>query len=134
MKNQKAIQIHVFHCINTLDDRDSLFTVPDETVSLKFYKLPCSSMVKDVFLLRAFEAGADMVMVAVCPQGTCRYVEGNARAKKRVQWVKGLLDEIGLDGRRLMLFNLPHQDPQAFNSAIGQVREQMTLLETALNN
>jgi len=73
---------------------------------LKFVALACSSMVKDVFLLRAFEAGADAVVVLVCPEGACRYVEGNLRAKKRVQWVKDLLDEIGMDGRRLALHNL----------------------------
>ena len=50
------------------------------------------------------------MVVMVCPEGACRYVEGNIRAKKRIGWVKTLLDEIGLDGRRLSLFNLPSGD------------------------
>ena len=49
----------------------------------------------------------------VCPEGECRYVEGNLRAKKRVMWVKRLLDEIGLDGNRLSLFNISSQDEAA---------------------
>lgn len=63
-------------------------------------------MVKDVFLLRAFEAGADAAAVFVCLEGQCRHLEGNIRAKKRVNFVKNLLDEIGLGGRRLSLHNV----------------------------
>ncbi len=73
-------------------------------------RLACSSMVKDIVLLKAFEAGADGVLVMVCPEGQCRYVEGSIRAKKRVQWVKSLLDEIGLDGRRLSICTMFLQD------------------------
>jgi coenzyme F420-reducing hydrogenase delta subunit len=70
-------------------------------------------MVKDVFLLRAFESGSDAAVVFVCPEGECRYVEGNIRAKKRVKRVKDLLDEIGLDGRRLSIFNISSGDEAA---------------------
>ena len=110
MANKFIPKITLFHCINTFVYETALsFENPDE-FRLKTVRLPCASMVKDVFLLRAFEAGADMVVVMVCPEGACRYVEGNIRAKKRIGWVKTLLDEIGLDGRRLSLFNLPSGD------------------------
>jgi coenzyme F420-reducing hydrogenase delta subunit len=89
---------------------DGMPAIGLENVDLKFVSMACSSMVKDVFLLRAFEAGADAVIVLVCPEGKCRHVEGNIRAKKRVAWVKDLLDEIGLDGRRLSLFNISEND------------------------
>ena len=55
-------------------------------------------MTREVVLLRAFEAGADAVVVMVCPQDTCHYLQGNVRTAKRVTRVKKLLDEIGLDG------------------------------------
>jgi coenzyme F420-reducing hydrogenase delta subunit len=103
-------KITLFHCINTFSD-DSLLPVSGQDMfELKAVKMPCSSMVKDVFLLRAFEAGADAVIVFVCPEGACRYLEGNIRAKKRINRVKNLLDEIGLDGRRLSLCNISHGD------------------------
>ena len=103
-------KVTIFHCINVFGDGDALPVEAEDGVALNFVKMPCSSMVKDVFLLRAFEAGADVVAVLVCAEGACRYVEGNLRAKKRVQWVKALLDEIGLDGRRLALFNVTAAD------------------------
>jgi coenzyme F420-reducing hydrogenase delta subunit len=59
-------------------------------------------MIKDVFILKAFECGADGVMVIGCPSGKCKRIDGNVRAVKRVAWVQKLLDEIGLGGKRLI--------------------------------
>lgn len=116
-------KITLFHCINTFAEAEAIPSTGGGAFEAKFVKLPCSSMVKDVFLMKAFEAGADAVVVLVCPEGACRYVEGNLRAKKRVQYVKGLLDEIGLDGRRLSLFNVPNEDVAAADAALGEVLE-----------
>ena len=118
-------KISVFHCINVFADGEELLPPDMNKAAVEFLKLPCSSMVKDVFLLRAFEAGADAVRVLVCPEGSCRYVEGNLRAKKRVGWVKNLLDEIGLDGRRLELHNISYQDADALGQIIEQTLTQL---------
>jgi len=120
MADQFKPEIAVFHCINTFADSAVLPIAENEHFSVKSYKLPCSSMVKDVYLLRAFEAGADAVLVFVCPEGQCRYVEGNIRAAKRVQFVKRLLDEIGIDARRLALFNIAAGDAAAVVEIIHQ--------------
>jgi coenzyme F420-reducing hydrogenase delta subunit len=85
-------------------------------------------MVKDVFLLRAFESGADGVVVLVCPEGQCRFLEGNIRAKKRVAWVRNLLDDIGLDGRRLSLGNMAAGDNTAANQTIDNVLKNLVEL------
>jgi coenzyme F420-reducing hydrogenase delta subunit len=121
-------KITLFHCINAFaESAPSPFGDRDD-FEIKFMRLPCSSMVKDVFLLRAFEAGADAVVVLVCPEGQCRYVEGNIRAKKRVQWVKNLLDEIGLDGRRLALNNISAGDKEATSLIIQKTLKDLSTL------
>ena len=94
-------RVTIFHCINAFDENQKIIDL-----NINFIKMPCSSMTKDVFLLRAFEAGADGVVVLVCPQDRCQYVEGSLRAQKRVGYVKKLLDEIGIDTRRLSIYNL----------------------------
>lgn len=99
--------ITVFYCINTFFEEVSLPAGCENNYELQTVKLPCSGMVKDVFLLKAFETGADAVVVLVCPEEQCRYVQGSIRARKRVEWVQDLLDEIGLSGRRLSIFNIP---------------------------
>ena len=106
MKKKFKPTITVFYCINTLFEEVSLLAGGENNYELKTVKLPCSGMVKDVFLLKAFEAGADAVVVLVCPEEQCRHVQGSIRARKRVEWVQNLLDEIGLSGRRLSIFNI----------------------------
>ena len=106
MKKNFKPKITLFHCINAFNEGASLPLTGADDFEMKIVKLPCSSMVKDVFLLRAFEAGSDGVLVLVCPEGQCRYLEGNIRAKKRVEWVQNLLDEIGLNGKRLSICNV----------------------------
>jgi len=123
-KNFKP-KITLFHCINTFSDGASLPIAAEVDCELQSVKLPCSSMVKDVFLLRAFEAGSDAVIVLVCPEGQCRYVEGNLRAKKRVIWVKKLLDEIGLDGRRLSIFNVSSEDEGTAVRILQKIRSDL---------
>ena len=110
MKNKFIPKITIFHCINTFGNDSFLAAGKREKFEVKIVTMACSSMVKDVFLLRAFESGADAVVVMVCPEGACRYIEGNFRAKKRIERVQKLLDEIGLDGKRLTMYNVSPGD------------------------
>ena len=126
MTEKNKPEITLFHCINTQLDENAMADNSDKRCELTCIKLACSSMIKDVFLLRAFEAGADAVAVLVCPEGACRHTEGNIRAKKRVDWVKNLLDKIGLDGKRLSIHNIAAKD-NAEASRI--VRDTLSVLE-----
>lgn len=128
MKNNEVPQITVFHCINTFEDDADLSGLEDLAAGVKFIKMACSSMVKDVYLLRALEAGADAVLVVVCPDGRCRYVEGNLRAKKRIDRVRGLLEDIGLDGRRLSLLQAARDDDSA---VLAGLQSTLAALQTS---
>ena len=81
-------------------------------------------MIKDVYILKAFECGADGVMVVGCPSGKCKRIDGNIRAAKRVAWVQKLLDEIGLGGNRLV-----YADGDNADSAFTQLLETLDGLE-----
>jgi len=74
--------------------------------NIEIIKVPCTGKVDLIHLLMAFEEGADGVMVAGCLEGDCHYQAGNLRAKKRVQRAKAILDQVGLNGGRLEMFNL----------------------------
>jgi F420-non-reducing hydrogenase iron-sulfur subunit len=119
-------RITVFHCFNAVENLADIVKIDCD---IKEIQMPCSSMTKEVFLLRAFESGADAVVVIVCPQGTCRYIEGNIRAGKRVARVKKLLDEIGLDSQRLNIFFIPPGDNSALNDAINQTINSLFVAE-----
>jgi coenzyme F420-reducing hydrogenase delta subunit len=78
--------------------------------------VPCTGRLQPENLLKAFEAGADIVCIVACEESNCHHGEGSRRAQRRVDYVRGLLNDIGLGGNRLMLFHLP-----------GSAREDMTL-------
>jgi coenzyme F420-reducing hydrogenase delta subunit len=121
MDNAFRPKITVFHCINGISEAGLLPLAERTDAEIRIISLPCSAMVKPVYLLKAFEAGADGVMVLACPEGECHYVDGNVRTGKRVERIRHLLDEIDLDGRRLSCFNVTAEDEKAVGSMLDQV-------------
>lgn len=118
--NKFKAKITVFHCINAFTENTSLDT---EDRSVKIVKMPCSGMTTEVFMLKAFESGADAVAILVCPEGACRYMEGNMRARKRVEKTQKVLDEIGVGGARLSLHNLAAKDSREVNTLLDGIVE-----------
>ena len=109
--------ITVFHCVNALEGGHSE-ALNREDAEITVIRMACSSMTRDVYLLRAYEAGADAVVVLVCPERQCRYIDGNVRAAKRVGRVKYLLDEIGLGADRIAIHNVKPGDDAAVTGII----------------
>jgi coenzyme F420-reducing hydrogenase delta subunit len=73
---------------------------------IKIIKLPCTGKIDVVYLLKTFLSGADGVYVAGCMEGDCHYLTGNLRARKRVEYAKKILDEVGIGGERLEMYNM----------------------------
>jgi coenzyme F420-reducing hydrogenase delta subunit len=74
--------------------------------NVKIIKLPCSGRAEVLHLMQAIEKGADGVFVAGCLEGDCHYQVGNLRAKKRVAYVKEILEKVGIGGERIAMYNL----------------------------
>ena len=70
------------------------------------------------YRLAAFRAGAGAVMVSGCEVGDCHFLEGNLRAKERVEHAKALLDELGLDSGRLEMFHIGASDAPKWAEAV----------------
>jgi coenzyme F420-reducing hydrogenase delta subunit len=69
--------------------------------NVKIIRVPCSSKVDALHLVKAFEKGADGVYVAGCLEGDCHFKNGNMRAARLVENVQKYLDEIGIERERL---------------------------------
>ncbi len=74
--------------------------------NIKIVKLPCTGKIDVLYLLKAFQSGADGVYVAGCMEGDCHYLTGNLRARKRVEYAQKILDEVGIGGERLAMYNM----------------------------
>jgi coenzyme F420-reducing hydrogenase delta subunit/formate hydrogenlyase subunit 6/NADH:ubiquinone oxidoreductase subunit I len=62
-------------------------------------RVMCSGRVDPLFILQAFALGADAVLVTGCHPGDCHYTSGNLHARRRVDFLKQVLDHLGLSGR-----------------------------------
>ncbi|MDH5406535.1 MAG: hydrogenase iron-sulfur subunit [Candidatus Aminicenantes bacterium] len=63
----------------------------------------CSARVSPVFVLRAFQQGADGVLVTGCHIGDCHYISGNERAEENMKRTAEILDLLGIGKDRLRL-------------------------------
>jgi len=100
-----GLNITVFFCQQLDANQDINRRVLEKELGprIRFFPLPCSGRIEPLHLLSALESGADMVYLVTCPEGVCRYQEGNVRARKRLMYAQKLIEEIGLERERIEL-------------------------------
>jgi F420-non-reducing hydrogenase iron-sulfur subunit len=69
--------------------------------NVRVIKLPCTARIDPLFVLKAFENGADGVLVSGCHPGDCHYNTGNYHARRRWTVFRELFSFLGLDLNRL---------------------------------
>jgi coenzyme F420-reducing hydrogenase delta subunit len=96
--------------------------------NVRVLRFPCTGKIEENYLLAAFEKGVDGVLVAGCLEGGCHFLEGNLRAKKRVQRVKQILGEIGIEPERLEMFNLSSAEGPRFAEIVKEMNARIAPL------
>ncbi len=122
-----TLQIYLFCCLSNFDPAE----LREMSGEFKTIPLPCSGKADILYLTKAFETGADGVAVLMCPEGECRYLEGNLRARKRVEAVDALLDEAGLGRGRAVVVQL---DDGGTTEAVRALRDFRDRLRTIVAN
>ncbi len=89
--------------------------------NVRIVKLLCTGRVDVHYLLEIFKAGADAVMVSGCEIGDCHFLEGNLRARERVEHARKLLDEVGLGAERLEMFHIGASDAPKWAAAVEKM-------------
>ncbi len=69
--------------------------------NINVVRVMCSSRVNPLLVLKAFQKGADGVLIAGCHPGECHYVNGNYYTRRRFAVMKGLLEYAGIPKERL---------------------------------
>ena len=125
----KPVKLYLFYCANCLD-ADALRHSGDEmgTDELTTISLPCSGKVNLRYMLKAFEKGADGVLLSTCRLGNCKFLEGNLRAQNRAEAVDALLEETGLGRGRMRVIRLNG------DGGIDQVVEEIKSLSESIRN
>lgn len=81
--------------------------------------------------MKAFEGGAEGVLVVGCEEGSCHFKEGNLLAKRRVNYTKGLLTELDIEPERIRMVNIGAADARPFADAIIDMVETVKKLGPA---
>jgi len=71
--------------------------------NIRIIRTMCSGRVDPSFILEAFKRGADDVLVAGCHFGDCHYLEGNFKTIRRIEFLKMLLNQFGINEKRVRL-------------------------------
>ena len=100
----------------------------DYPSNIKIIRLPCTGKIDVIHLLRAIQKGADGVYVVGCLEGNCHFNEGNYRARERVDHVRMLLEEIGLEGDRVRMYNLSSGEGPTFAAYAKEMTDHIRSL------
>jgi coenzyme F420-reducing hydrogenase delta subunit len=96
MKNQ-LIKISLFHCSNSISPEE-INQIGSQLgqCELNTISVPCSGKIATEYILKSIETGSDTAILAGCMTGECKLLQGNLRARKRIDAVNNLLDETGM--------------------------------------
>jgi len=71
--------------------------------NVELIRVMCSGRVNPNFILKAFQMGADGVMVAGLHIGDCHYLDGNVKAERMFNMTQELVKVLGINLDRLSL-------------------------------
>jgi F420-non-reducing hydrogenase iron-sulfur subunit len=81
--------------------------------NVRIVRTPCTGRLEIDFYMKAFESGIDGVLVAGCEEGSCHFKDGNFLAKRRVNFIRTVLAEAGIEPERLRFVNVGAPDARA---------------------
>jgi F420-non-reducing hydrogenase iron-sulfur subunit len=96
--------------------------------NIRIIRTPCTGRLEVELFLRAFEDGADGVIVAGCEEGSCHFKEGNLMAKRRVNYTRELMAESGLEMERLRMVNVSAANAPLFTKVVQEMVETVKKL------
>ena len=92
---------------------------------VRIIRVPCVGRVDALHILKAFEAGCAAVVVLGCEFGACRHINGNKRAKRRVEYTNSLLSDVGMRPKSLAMFTVAPNAPHRFVNIIEKVERSL---------
>ena len=91
-------------------------------------RVMCSSRVDPQHILYAFKEGADGVFLGGCHPGDCHYVEGNYKTLRRITLFKTMLQDLGIDPKRLRLEWISAAEGKRYAVTMDEFTEQIRAL------
>ena len=89
--------------------------------NVKLIRVMCSGGIDPVFILKAFERGADGILVSGCHPNDCHYNAGNFHARRRWEFFDSLLKFLGIEEGRLQFSWVSASEGKKFVDVVTKV-------------
>ncbi len=96
--------------------------------NIRVIRTMCSGRVDPTFIMKAFELGADGVLVGGCHPGDCHYSEGNYKTLRRIHMLKPMLQSFGIDNGRVRLEWISAAEGDKFQAVTTEFTETIRSL------
>ena len=92
--------------------------------NVRIIRLPCTGRIDFNLLIKAFEIGADAVLVSGCHPGDCHYTAGNYHARRRWILFRALLGAVGFDLQRIHFTWISAAEGRKWQQVVTEITEQ----------
>ena len=96
--------------------------------NVRIIRVMCSARIEPTFILKAFQSGADGVLVLGCHPGDCHYQEGNYKTMRRLPLLKKMLAQMGIEENRVRLDWVSAAEGEKFATVILEFTETIRKL------
>ena len=96
--------------------------------NVRVIRLACGSRVSPLFIIKAFERGADGVIVSGCHTGDCHYSTGNYYARRRFAILRDLLQFMGVDDDRVTFSWVSASEGNKWQEVVNETTDRVRAL------
>ncbi len=96
--------------------------------NVRIVRVMCSGMMDPIYILKAFEMGADGVLVAGCHEADCHYLNGPQKCDAMFERIRRVVNTLGLEGERLRREMIAAAEAPVFVGLIQEMVKQLKQL------
>lgn len=96
--------------------------------NIRIIRVPCSGRIDPLFVVKAFQMGADGVLIAGCHPGDCHYAEGNYHLRRRFALLRPFLDYLGIEKERFRLEWVSASEAKRFTQVVSSFTDEVRKL------
>jgi F420-non-reducing hydrogenase iron-sulfur subunit len=89
--------------------------------NIRIIRVMCSGRIEPSFVLKAFQQGADGVLICGCHPGDCHYQTGNYRCLRRFKLLEKYIAQMGIEKERLKLEWISASEGKQFAALVNSM-------------
>ena len=96
--------------------------------NVEVVRVLCSGRIDPTFIIKALADGMDGVLVCGCHPGDCHYINGNCKAAARIQLLRTMLGDLGIEQERVRLEWVSASEGARYAQIVTEMTEQIRAL------